>query len=161
MESRNETYLSFILGDEVFAIKVDKVLEVLENQKITKVPKAPEYINGLINFRGEILPVVNTRIKFNMPELVETDNTVIIVLDLNFNGKQVELGAMADAVKDVVDIRLTEIKSVPDIGIKYSIDYVSGMYKYGDHFIMILDVDKVFSIEELSVKEKIDTEDTL
>lgn len=158
MESRIKTYLSFLLDDEIFAVNVEKVLEVLEFPKITKVPKAPAYIEGVVNFRGEILPVVDTRIKFNMPETKETSETVIIVLDLVFKEKSVILGAMVDAVKDVIEINITEIKSVPEMGSRYNVDFLSGMYRIDERFIMILDIDKVFSIEEMSVKSQAESE---
>jgi len=158
MDLRKQTYLSFHLGDEVFAIRVDKVLEVLEMPKITKVPKAQKYIRGVVNFRGEILPVVDTRIKFNMIELEEKLNMVVIVLDLVYREKSVILGAIADSVKDVIEINSNDIKSIPEMGSRYNAEYVSGMWKNDEGFIMILDVDKVFSIEELSVKELSDIE---
>lgn len=156
MESieNKEAYLSFRLENEVFAVKVQKVLEVLEIQKITPVPRTAEYVRGVINFRGEILPVIDTRMKFNMPEVEDTDKTVIIVFELKLNDKRLILGAVADGVKDVLSIRTLDIKDVPEMGSNYNTEYVIGMIKSEEEFIMILDIDRVFSAEELiTVKE--------
>ena len=150
-DSNKNSYLSFRLGNEIFAITVQKVLEVLEIQKITKVPKTPNHIRGVINFRGEILPVIDTRIKFNLPIAEETIKTVIIVLDLQINDKTMTLGAIADSVCDVLEINETDIKAVPELGSRYNVEFLIGMFKNDDGFIMILDIDKVFSVEELSI----------
>ena len=102
----SDSYLSFKLGDEVFAAHVSKVLNILEMTKITKVPRAPEYMKGIINLRGIVLPVIDMRLKFGMTEAVFTSNTCIIVLELDFEGKVIHVGAMVDAVQEVLDFRL-------------------------------------------------------
>ncbi len=149
MENSNKiTYLSFVLGEEIFAVNVGKVLEVLEHQKITRVPKTPSYIKGVINFRGEILPVIDTRLKLNLAEQQINDKTVIIVLDLKVKDKSVILGAMADSVKDVIEIHENEIRDVPDIGNRYNVEFLQGMVKIENIFVMLLNVDKVFLSDE-------------
>jgi len=151
MINEKNSYLSFCLADETFAINVKKVLEVLQLQKITKVPQTPEYVRGVINFRGEILPVIDTRLKFNMPEIEDNPRTIIIVLDLEVKGKEVKIGAIADAVKDVIDIKEVDIKDVPEMGSRYNTDFIYGMIRVEEEFVMILDIDKVFSVEEISI----------
>ena len=146
---KKDTFLSFRLADEIFAVNVIKVLEVLEIQRITKVPNTPPYMKGVINFRGEILPVIDTRMKFTMPEAEQTTKTVIVVLDLTVRDKQIMIGAMADSVKDVIEINLSEIKPVPEISSNYNTEFIIGMWKSENGFIMILDFDKIFSVEEL------------
>lgn len=146
-----QSFLSFKLDDEIFAISVYKVLEVLEKQKITKVPNVPDYIKGVINFRGDILPVIETRLKFNMPERKANDAYVIIVLELEIDGKHIVLGAIADGVKDVLDIPEAQIKQVPEMGNRYNAQFLAGMIKIDDGFIMILDIDKVFSVKDLDI----------
>lgn len=151
-KARKKThYLSFKLDKEIFAVSVYKVLEVLQMQKVTLVPKAPDYIKGVINFRGEILPVIETRTKFNMPERQESEKYVIIVLDLKVNNQKIILGAIADGVRDVLEINEEDIKDVPEMGSNYNTEFLSGMLKKDDGFIMILDIDKVFSVEDLSI----------
>jgi len=150
-EVNKNSYLSFILDNELFAIEVKSVLEVLEMQKITRVPQTPSHIKGVTNFRGEILPVIDSRIKFNMPIVTIQSNFVIIVLDLQYKGKPMLLGAVVDSVSDVLEIAPEQIKPVPEMGSKYNTDYLEGMYKLNDDFIMILKVEKVFSVDELSI----------
>ncbi len=144
------SYLSFKLDDEIFAISVKKVLEVLEMQKITKVPQTPDYIKGVINFRGEILPVIDTRVKFKMPDFENISKTVIIVLELTLKEKHVTLGAIADGVKDVLEIDTSQIRDVPELGTKYNTEFLKGMIKDEEEsFIMLLDIEKVFTVEDL------------
>ena len=149
MEKQIESYLSFGLSDENFAVSVHKVLEVLERQKVTRVPKTPAYIEGVINFRGEILPVIKTREKFNMTPRKVDEKYVIIVLELVIKGKTVILGATADEVRDVMEINKYEIKDVPELGTDYDTSFLEGMIKVDDSFIMFLNVDKIFSEDEI------------
>jgi len=154
MVANKDSYLSFKLGNEIFAVSVHKVLEVLEIQNVTKVPNTPEYVRGVINFRGDILPVIETRRKFNMPEIESDKKTVIIVLDLILNEKQVKLGAIADGVRDVLEIKQTDIKMVPHMGSRYNSNFIEGMIKTDAGFLMILDIDKVFSEEEVTLVDE-------
>jgi len=151
LEEIKEAYLSFRLGDELFATSVSNVLEVLEIQRITKVPKSPDYLRGVINFRGEILPVVDTRIKFNLPKSEDTSSTIIVVLDILLSGKRISIGALADSVQDVLEFTKSEIKAVPEFGSRYNTEFLLGMKQVNDIFIMILNIQKVFSVEELTI----------
>lgn len=152
------SYLSFLLNDEVFAIDVTKVLEVLHIHKITRVPQAPDFMRGVMNFRGDILPVVDTRLLFKMPAKSDSERTVVIVLDLLYNNKKMMIGALGDGVKDVINIDPDKIQPVPDVGSKYNIEYLEGMYKHQDKFIMLLSSDKVFSIEALTLHEGLEAD---
>ena len=144
------SYLSFKLGDETFAANVSKVLNILEMTKITKVPKAPEYMKGVINLRGTVLPLVDTRIKFGLTATEFTANTCILVLDITIGDDSLQVGGLVDAVQEVLEIEPHQILSPPNIGSKYHSEFISGMYKVNEEqFIMILDMDKVFSTEEL------------
>jgi len=144
-----EAYLSFLLDEEIFAINVKKVLEVLQIQKITKVPQTPTHLRGVTNFRGDILPVVDSRTRLNLPTIEDSDKTIIIVLDMEHNNNKLLIGALADSVKDVIQIADDEILPVPEVGNKFDAEYLSGMYRYKDSFVMILNVDKVFSVNNL------------
>lgn len=147
-------FLSFRLGKETFAVSVIKVLEVLQQQHITEIPDVPPYIKGVINFRGDILPIFDARLKFNLKVQEEEEKNVIIVLDLSADDQKMRIGAIADGVRDVLAFDETEIKPVPEMGLKYNAEYISGMIKSGDGFIMILNVDKVFTTEEVSMLAK-------
>lgn len=144
-------YLSIKLNNELFAVNVHKVLEVLQKQQVTNVPNVPDFIKGVINFRGEILPVIEARQKFNMPSRGENEKYVIIVLDLKTDERNLMLGVIADGVNDVLEISDTEIKDVPDMGANYNIEFISGMIQVDTGFLMLLNVDRIFSSEEISI----------
>lgn len=144
-----QTYLSFKLSEEVFAINVLQVINILEMSNITRIPKAPDYMKGVINLRGTVLPVVDLRIKFGLPEKEVTVDTSIIVLSLDFNGESVLIGILVDAVKEVLELKNKEISPAPTIGAKYNSGFIDGMWHLDDKFIMILNIDKVFSTDEV------------
>jgi purine-binding chemotaxis protein CheW len=148
-----ETFLTFIVENEYFAVDVKYVLEVLEHRAITRVPQAPPHILGIINFRGEILPVTDIRYKFNMPPHAEDEKSIIIVYEITKEDKTFSITATADAVKDVIEIDKDEIKPVPEVGINYDNRYISGIIKRDDKFILLLCVEKLFSINETDVAE--------
>jgi purine-binding chemotaxis protein CheW len=143
------TYLSFMVCDELFAVNVAKVLEVLQKQHITKVPNVPSYIKGIINFRGEVVPVFESRTKFNLPDRDETEAYVIIVLDLSTETEIFRIGAVVDRVKDVINIEESEIKAVPAMSKEFNSDFLQGIHKLNNQFILLLDVEKVFSSMEI------------
>ena len=149
------SYLSFHLGEEEFAAHVGKVLNILEMTKITEVPKAPEYMKGVINLRGAVLPVIDTRIKFGMTPTEYTNNTCIVVLEVEMEGDIVQVGALVDSVQAVLEIEEAQIQPPPSIGSKYKSEFIDGMAKVNEKFIMLLDMEKVFSSDEIiSLKEK-------
>jgi purine-binding chemotaxis protein CheW len=148
-DSGVQTYLSFKLSEEVFAINVSKVINILEMSKITRIPKAPEYMKGVINLRGTVLPVVDLRIKFGLPEKETTVDTSIIVLSIDINDEPVLIGTLVDAVKEVLELKNGEISAAPTIGAKYNSGFIEGMWRVDDKFIMILDINKVFSTDEV------------
>jgi len=144
-----QTFLSFQMDEEVFAINVSKVLNILEMKHITKVPKTPRFLKGVINLRGTVLPVVDLRIKFGLPEKETTVDTSIIVLNIEKDGETLLLGTLVDAVREVLELKMDEIAPSPSIGTKYNSGYLQGMWRVDEDFIMILDIDKVFSAEEI------------
>lgn len=149
------TYLSFVIGGEYFAVPVSKVLNVLEKQPISQVPNAPSYLRGVINFRGEIISVVRTHRKFGMDEPSADAKYVIITLELDRPDEKLILGAIADKVKDVISIPEEEIKPVPQVDTEFNTHHLQGIYQKGENFIMLLDVDAVFSKEEISKVQEI------
>ncbi len=152
--SKIQTYLSFKMSEEVFAINVSKVINILEMQHITKVPKTLSYMKGVINLRGTVLPVVDLRIKFGLPEKEFTVDTSIIVLNIEKEGETIMLGTLVDSVREVLEFKDEDIAPSPTIGTKYNSGFIQGMFRVDDRFIMILDIDKVFSVDEIiDVKE--------
>ena len=146
----NETcqYMTFKLGDELFAIKVSQVREVLEVLQITKVPTAPTYMRGVVNVRGQAIPVVDLRLRFGLPSIVDTVNTRIIVMELCIDGETAVIGGLADSVHEVIELDAESINPPPRIAMRWRTDFILGMGKRGDEFIIILDVNAVFSSED-------------
>jgi len=155
----NETtqFLTFRLDDEIFALDITKVREVLDYTIVTKVPRTPEFMRGVINLRGSVVPVVDLRLKFGMSATESGVNTCIIITEVQVDNETVVLGALADAVQEVLDLDAGSIAAPPRIGTKLRTDFIKGMGKQNDRFIIILDIDKVFSIEELSAVRQDDT----
>ena len=143
-------YLTFKLADEVFALDVAKVREILELTNITKVPQTPDFMRGVINLRGSVVPVIDMRLKFGMSETEQTVNTCIIVAEINMDGDTTVLGALADSVQEVVEMGPESIEAAPHIGTRLNTDFIKGMGKVDSRFVMILDIDKVFSSDELT-----------
>jgi purine-binding chemotaxis protein CheW len=148
-DTEMQTYLSFKLGEEVFAINVSKVLNILEMKPITKVPKSPDYLKGVINLRGTVLPVVDLRLKLGLSENEITVDTNIIVLSIEKEGETITLGILIDAVSEVLDFKTDEIAPSPTIGTKYNPGFITGMWRVDENFIMILDIDKVFLVDDI------------
>ena len=144
-----QSCLSFKVGEELFAANVSKVVEILEVTKITKVPRSPEYMRGVVNLRGSVLPVIDTRLKFGMPAAIDTVDTCIMVLNIQMENESYVLGALVDAVQEVFEITNDQIKPAPTIGSKYKSEFIDGMIRLNEEFIMLLQVDKVFSSEEI------------
>ncbi len=142
-------YLSFILEDETFAIDVSSVREVLDLSKITKVPRTPDFMRGVINIRGSVVPVIDMRRKFGMPKTESTVNTRIIVMEIVTDAQTIVLGAVADSVNDVLELEPDGIEPTPEIGSNWKTEFIKGIGKRDNTFIMILDIGLVFSSEEL------------
>lgn len=145
------SYLTFKLRNEIFGANVAKVLNILEMTKITKVPNSPSFMKGVINLRGSVLPLIDTRIKFDMGETVYSANTCILVLDIEMGGDTVHVGALVDSVIEVIEIEEVHIQPPPSIGSKYKSEFIDGMAKIGDDFIMLLNMDLIFSTNELTL----------
>ncbi|HTR39467.1 MAG TPA: chemotaxis protein CheW [Bryobacteraceae bacterium] len=143
-------YLTFKLSDEVFAIDVAKVREVLEFSTITKIPRTPDFMSGVINLRGNVVPVVDLRLCFEMSRTDKTVNTCIVVVEVNLEGESTVIGALADSVEEVIDLEPEQIQPAPKIGTQIRTEFIHGMGKRDTQFIMILDIDRVFSAEELA-----------
>ena len=143
-------YLTFKLGDEVFTVDVGRVREILEITTITKVPKTPDFMRGVINLRGSVVPVIDLRLIFGMSESEQTVNTCIIVVEVTMNDEIIVLGCLADSVQEVIEMDAEQIESAPHIGTQLNTDFIKGMGKHDGRFVMILDIDKVFSGEELA-----------
>jgi len=143
-------FLTYTLGSEVFALDIAKVREVLDYPNVTRVPNMPEFMLGVINLRGSVVPVVDLRSKFRMERNEKTVNTCVIIAEVNVGSDTTIVGALADSVQEVMDLEPHQIEPAPKIGTKLHTDFIKGMGKRDDRFIIILDIDRVFSTDEIA-----------
>jgi purine-binding chemotaxis protein CheW len=142
-------YLTFKLGNGIFATDVDKVREILDLTTITKIPRTPDFMAGVINLRGSVVPVVDLRLCFDMSKTESTRNTCIVVVEVTLDNESTVIGALADSVEEVIDLDPDQIQPAPRIGTRIRTDFIKGMGKRDAQFIMFLDIDRVFSAEEI------------
>lgn len=144
----NNSYLTFRLANELFAVNVSVVMEIVEtdeDHRITYLPKAPQAVAGVVNFRGNVIPVIDTRMKFDLEPYKEGDKHVIMVLNLKINGEDNFVGTLADKVVDVVEISKEDIEDVPKIGQGYNSEYIMGIVHYKNDFVMLLNLEAALS----------------
>ena len=149
-QGRTNQYLTFTLDEEWYAIEVSKIKEVLEYQTITRVPKTPQFMCGVINVRGGVVPVVDLREKFGLDIAEATVDTCIVVLEVNVDGETIVIGTIADTVEEVVEIPPDQIEPTPKIGTKLDTEFIEGIGKMNETFLIILDIDKIFTTEDIS-----------
>ena len=149
--STTTQYLTFRLGEEVFALDIIKVREVIDFTTATKVPRTPAFMRGVINLRGTVVPVADLRLKFGMSATASTVNTCVIITETTVDGETTVLGALADSVQEVLDLGADTILPPPRIGTKLRTEFIKGMGRQNDRFVMILDIDAVFSADELAL----------
>jgi purine-binding chemotaxis protein CheW len=151
MENTNANqYLTFTLDNEQYAIGVAKVREVLEHTKITKLPRTAVFMKGIINLRGAGVPVIDLRLKFGLPETPITKDTSIIVMEVESQDGSVVVGALADAVHEVIEIDEASIEPAPRFGTRLAAEFIKGVGKKDDLFIILLDIDRIFNAEEIT-----------
>lgn len=146
--------LTFRLGEEVFAVDVAKAREVLDYSVITRVPQTPKFMLGVINLRGSVVPVIDLRLKFGLPAAERTRDSCIVVLEVGVDGETTVVGALADSVQEVLDLEPGQIEPPPRIGTRLKTEFIRGMGSIGERFLILLDIDRVFSTEELLVVQQ-------
>ena len=159
-ERKTNSYLVFHLQEEGFAINVGKVLSILQMQKVTTVPESPDYMTGVINLRGDVIPIIDSHVKFSLDPINVTMKTNILVLEIGRqNKKALKLGFMVDRVSEVLQIPEKKILPPPGIGDVYQSRYITGVFqKDENNFVMLLDIEKALSIKEItSLKEATET----
>lgn len=141
--------LSFVLGQESFGTEISCIQEVLEYRKVTAVPRTPDYMLGVINLRGQVVPVVDLRQLFAMPVSKPTVDSCIIIVKIPIEGEETALGILADKVKEVVEFNKSELKAPPRIGNKVDSQFIYGMLQHEEEFIILLRLTRIFSSEQL------------
>lgn len=142
-------YLTFTLAGEEYGISILKVKEIIGLMAITMVPQTPEYVKGVINLRGKVIPVVDLRLKFSMPDMEYTERTCIIVVEIRAGATSILIGIVVDSVSEVLNIRAGEIEETPNFGSRLQTDYILGMAKAGEGIKILLDIDRVLRTEEI------------
>ena len=148
-------FLTFALAGEDYGIEILKVQEIIGIMNITPIPRTPDYVKGVMNLRGKIIPIVDLRSKFEMEAIEQTEETCIIVVQDARQDREITMGVVVDRVSEVVDISTAQIENAPSFGSSVNTDYILGMGKIADKVVILLDVDKVLSSGEIKVVEKI------
>jgi purine-binding chemotaxis protein CheW len=154
---RTDQYLTFTLAEETFAIEIVKVREVIDYVHVTRVPRMPGFLRGVINLRGSVVPVIDLRLILGMPSIEKTVDTCVIIAEVQMEGDSLHLGMLADSVQEVIDIDPSQIDPPPKLGSMLNTDFIRGMGKREEGFFIILNIDRVLSGEELASIEGVKT----
>jgi len=143
-------YLTFTLGAEDFALSIAQVREVLNYTTITTVPRMPEFLRGVINLRGNVVPVIDLRLKLGMEATQRTADTCIVIVEMQVEGDLVQMGALADSVKEVIDLDRSDIMPPPKLGTSLKSEFIQGMARQDEKFLILLNIDRILSDDEMS-----------
>lgn len=158
-QTEADQYLTFILSKEEFAVPIMQVKEIIEYHDLTNVPMVPEFIAGALNLRGSIVPVINLAVKFGMPPSEISRRTCVVIMEVTVDNEQVVMGILVDKVLQVLDIADEDIDAAPTLGAQIRTDFIKGMGKLEDRFVIILAITKVLSAEEIAVVGKVNNSD--
>jgi purine-binding chemotaxis protein CheW len=150
MTIKTGKYLTFTLAKEEYGIGILKVKEIIGMMPITTIPRTPEFVKGVINLRGKVIPIIDLRLKFNMAAIPYSDRTCIIVVEIDSDKDTVLIGIVVDAVSEVLNIREDEIEDTPKFGTRLNTEYILGMAKIQKGVKILLNIDQVLSSEEIS-----------
>ncbi len=154
MADREGKYLTFSMADEEYGIGILKIKEIIGMMPITTVPQTPEFVKGVINLRGKVIPVIDLRLRFGMESIDYTDRTCIIVVEIEGTAGTVQIGIVVDAVSEVLNVNGEDVEETPTFGAKLNTEYILGMAKMEGSVRILFDIDKVLSVEEISVLDK-------
>ncbi|HWL18588.1 MAG TPA: chemotaxis protein CheW [Bradyrhizobium sp.] len=149
--SMDAQFVTLGIEREVFAVPVETVVEILDMRPVFRVPETPAYLAGLIDVRGRGVPVIDLRMKLGLSATTATENTRILVLEVVVAGRQIVLGLIADRVFEVMPLNLQQLEAAPDIGVTWRSDYIRGVGRRGDGFVIVFDLPKLFSPEEAAI----------
>ena len=154
MGDRERKYLTFSLADEEYGIGISKIKEIIGMLPITSVPQTPEFVKGVINLRGKVIPVMDLRLRFDMPPIDYSERTCIIVVEIAGQSGTIQIGIVVDTVSEVLNIKGDDIEATPTFGTKLNTGYILGMAKMEGGVKILLDIDKVLSGDEVSLIAK-------
>ncbi len=151
VENNTTQFLTFELNGEVYGIDILNIKEIIDLGAITRVPMMPDFISGVINLRGSVVPVVELAVRFGEKSCARTKRSSIVILDVEYEQQKLEIGITVDVVNEVLDISMNDVESAPSFGTKIRTDFISGMGKVNDQLLVLLDIKTILSVEELSV----------
>jgi purine-binding chemotaxis protein CheW len=154
MADKEGKYLTFSMADEEYGIGILKIKEIIGMMPITTVPQTPEFVKGVINLRGKVIPVIDLRLRFGMDAMDYTERTCIIVVEIDGSAGTVQIGIVVDAVSEVLNVNAEDIEETPTFGAKLNTDYILGMAKMEGGVKILLDIDQVLSEQEIGLLEK-------
>jgi len=153
-------YLTFLLGEEMFAIGILAIREIIEYGYLTRVPMTPSFIRGVINLRGAVVPVVDLALRFGREARKTTKRTCIVIVEVVAETGNLEMGIVVDAVNEVLEIAHAEIEPTPEFGARLRNDFIKGMGKVEGKFVVILDVNRVLSVDEVAIMANMSRQET-
>lgn len=148
-------FLTFVLGEELYGVDILRVQEIMGWNPVTRIPNTPEYLRGVLNLRGSIVPILDLRMRFDMEQADYTPTTVVIVLSVQQGNEERTLGVVVDGVSDVINVPAENIKPAPDFGTAVNTEFIDGLATVEEQMVMLLDIDKLLSIEELEQLEQL------
>jgi purine-binding chemotaxis protein CheW len=151
MTEREGKYLTFTLADEEYGIGILKIKEIIGMMPVTTVPQTPDFVKGVINLRGKVIPVMDLRLRFGMEAIDYTERTCIIVVEIEGDSGTIMIGIVVDSVSEVLNIKGEDIEDTPTFGTKLNTDYILGMAKTENSVKILLDIDRVLSEDEISI----------
>jgi purine-binding chemotaxis protein CheW len=151
-------YLTFKIAGETYAVSILRVREILQYETVTKVPATPRSIRGVMNLRGSVVPVVDLAVKLGLPESTLTPRTCVVILEVTNEEERMVMGVMADTVSEVIELRAEDVEPPPPFGSRVKVDYLVGMGKADKKFLLVLNIDKVLSAEDLEVASRVGDE---
>ncbi len=152
---REGKYLTFSLGNEEYGIGILKVKEIIGMMRITPVPQTPEFVKGVINLRGKVIPVIDLRLRFGMEEIGYTERTCIVVVEIDGSGGKLHIGVVVDSVSEVLNIKGADIEDTPSFGTTLNTEYILGMAKTGGGVKILLEIDRVLSNSDISLLDNV------
>jgi purine-binding chemotaxis protein CheW len=150
------SYFTFRLGTKLFAVNIGQITKILEMANVTRVPNSPHYFKGIINLFGDVIPVFDGRLKFGFQETERTRETCILILVFELDGQVVSSGIIVDSVEKVLIFEPEQIKPAPTVGKGFNAEFISGITTFNDEFVIILNIEKIFSEEEISIINSVD-----
>ena len=148
-EEQTRQFLTFLLEDEEYGVDILRVQEVKGWVPVTSIPHSPDYVKGVLNLRGTIVPIIDLRMRFNLELKEYTSTTVIVIISIEAPTGNRVIGVIVDGLSDVLDVSLEDIKPAPDFGVNIRTEFIDGLATIDDTMIMLLDIDKLLTVEEI------------